>query len=109
MEKKVRHSENLHVFFWLIKDSFWMMEWKIPAVFMILPTVLMAVYILIQSKSNMLSFIPNAAVLCWILANAIWMLDEFYLAGLKFYSIIPFILGLIFMFYYIFKFYSAKS
>ncbi len=108
-EQKEKHSENLHVVFWLIKDSFWMMEWKIPATFMIFPTLIMAIFILIKSKANIMSFLPNAAVLCWILANAIWMIDEFYFPGLKWWSLIPFILGLILMFYYIFKYYSAKS
>jgi hypothetical protein len=108
-EQKEKHSENLHVVFWLIKDSFWMMEWKILATFMIVPTILMAIYILFKSKSNEMSFIPNAAVLCWILANANWMIDEFYVPGIKWCSLIPFILGMILMFYYIFKYYSEKS
>lgn len=86
-----------------------MLEWKQAAVIMIIPTIFMALWIVIKSSSNILNFVPNLAVLCWILANAIWMLDEFYLPGIKFYSLIPFISGLVLMFYYIFKFYSAKS
>lgn len=86
-----------------------MLEWKLAAVIMIIPTIFMALWIVIKSSSNVLNFLPNLAVLCWILANAIWMLDEFYLPGIKLYSLIPFISGLVLMFYYIFKFYSAKS
>ncbi|MFY8020236.1 MAG: hypothetical protein ACOVP1_03520 [Bacteroidia bacterium] len=109
MQEKERHRENLHVILWLIKDSFWMLEWKLAAVLMIIPTLSMAFWIVFKSKSNYLNLIPNLAVFCWILANAIWMLDEFYFPGTKLFSLIPFISGLILMVYYIFKFYSAKS
>lgn len=103
MEKKIRHAENLHVLLWLVKDTFWMLEFKAVAVFMITPTLAMAVWVLWISRSDELTLLPNLAVLCWISANAIWMLDEFYFPGTKLVSLIPFIAGILLMLAYVFK------
>ena len=95
--EKIRRYENLHIVFWLIKDSCWMLELKLPGAFMVLPTVYLAVFIVVKSAGTR-EFYINAAVLCWICANSFWMLVEFFNEDkLRGYSGIPFALGFIFV------------
>lgn len=99
MEHKHRHrirkSENLHILFWLIKDTCWMMEWKLVGSVMIIPTVFIALYLVLKTtKEN--EFFINLAILCWISANSYWMGCEFLEhLELKNYAAIPFIFGFI--------------
>ena len=100
MLEKIRRFENMHIVFWLVKDSCWMLEWKLLGVAMIIPTFLLAVYLTVKTWNHHELFI-NAAVLCWITANSYWMVIEFFfnerfinLAG------IPFALGFVFVAYY---------
>src|SRR5687767_5236226 len=72
-----RWIENAHIFLWLIKDFCWSMEWKAGGIFMILPTVSVAFFILWRSRGNRSEVYHNIAVCCWILANSTWMLGEF--------------------------------
>jgi len=76
--KKIRNLENTHILLWLIKDTCWVLNFKPLGVFMILPTVSMAVYITYLSKSDRKELLHNIAVTCWILANSIWMIGEFF-------------------------------
>jgi hypothetical protein len=78
MMKQLRHFENFHIALWLIKDSCWLMHYKAAGVFMIVPTVLMALLIAVKTRHNIYLLLPNLAVCCWIFANAAWMLGEFY-------------------------------
>lgn len=73
-----RWLENGHIFLWLIKDTCWVQEWRIPGMLMIGPTVGMAVYFTIKSWGARSEFIHSLAVTFWILANSIWMAGEFY-------------------------------
>lgn len=45
---------------------------------MVLPTVGMAIYILITTRKRSAVFFYNLAVLFWITANSIWMLYDFF-------------------------------
>ncbi len=101
MLQKIRKTENLHVFFWLIKDMCWMMEIKLFALFMIIPTVLMAFYIMYVLRKQIDLLVVNIAVSCWILANSFWMLSDFFTAIPKLLSLPFFIAGIICMCYYI--------
>ena len=68
---------------------------------MIVPTVFMALYITWISRNNISELLHNIAVCCWIIANSIWMVGEFYLDDTtRPYSITFFILGLISVFIY---------
>ncbi len=96
--KKIRNLENTHILLWLIKDACWVMNFKPLGVFMILPTVVMAVYLTILSKSDRKELLHNLAVTCWILANSTWMIGEFYLNdSTRPFAAVFFILGLIFV------------
>lgn len=103
MLKKQRLLENLHIPLWIIKDTCWMMGFKLAGTIMVWPTLLMACYIAWISKGNLLSLLPNLAVLCWISANAIWMLDEFYEFGFKWLSLSCFSVGILFTIAYFIK------
>jgi hypothetical protein len=41
---KIRFIENFHIVLWLIKDSCWLVQFKIGGVIMIVPTIGMALY-----------------------------------------------------------------
>ena len=71
------------------------MELKIPGIIMIVPTVLMAIYITVKTRTETVYYI-NLAILCWIAANSYWMICELTdNLHLKDYTIIGFVLGLI--------------
>jgi hypothetical protein len=89
----VRALENLHIPLWLCKDTSWMLGWKTMGTAMIVPTVGVAVWILLRTWQRPMR-LPNLAVLCWILANGTWMLGEFYAFDFKPISLGFFLAGL---------------
>lgn len=108
---RFRRIENLHILLWLIKDLCWALNIKTMAMLMIVPTLIIAILIAIQTRFIISELIHNLAVILWISANCTWMVGEFYgwdenligPYGLRQFSIIPFCLGLgILAYYYIF-------
>ncbi len=99
---RFRKIENLHILFWLLKDLSWAMLWKPLGLLMIVPTIGAALLITWQTRHIKSEFLHNLAVVFWILANAYWMITEFYSNNdsLRFYTIIPFSIGLIIISYY---------
>ena len=99
---KYRRMENLHILFWLIKDTCWCLSFKWLGITMIFPTMLVAVLICWRTRHLVSEFTHNLAVIFWIGANSFWMITEFfgYDEALKFYALIPFGLGLVTLFYY---------
>ncbi|WP_147203437.1 hypothetical protein [Segetibacter aerophilus] len=99
---KFRRIENLHIVFWLLKDLSWAMLWKPMGLIMIIPTIGAALLITWQTRAIKSELLHNLAVDFWIIANAYWMLTEFYSKNdsLRFYTIIPFSIGLIIIAYY---------
>lgn len=87
------------------------MNFKPLGVIMIIPTVAMAVYLTILSRTDRKELLHNLAVTCWILANSIWMVGEFYLNdSTRTYAAVFFILGLAFVaYYYVGYFFSRKG
>ena len=47
--QKLRHYENLHIPLWLLKDTCWMLQWKLLGVTMIIPTLSVAVIIALNT------------------------------------------------------------
>jgi hypothetical protein len=94
---KIRQYENLHIVFWLIKDTCWMLELKLFGAIMIVPTVLLCMWIIYKTRTSLDVYI-NLAILFWIAANSFWMLTEFFgdVAN-KHYAGIPFAIGFIFV------------
>ena len=68
---------------------------------MIVPTIIVAIWLLIKSKENQTDLFHNAAVCCWISANSTWMIGEFFFKDtLRPYAIGFFIIGIIILAFY---------
>ena len=106
MLKSLREYENLHITLWLLKDTCWVMLWKLGGVIMIAPTLGLAIHIAYKSRKNLHDFFHNIAVCLWICANAVWMVGEFfYEDSFRNYALVFFILGLLAVsVYYVFYF-----
>lgn len=106
--QKIRKIENVHILLWLIKDACWALNLKYPAIFMIVPTLLVAILITYQTRKITSEFLHNLAIDFWITANCTWMVGEFFMLednliesyGLRQLSIIPFGIGLLILAYY---------
>lgn len=110
--QQYRKLENLHIFLWLIKDLSWVMLWKPLGLFMIIPTVGAAVVIAWQTRKILSELMHNIAVVFWIIANAYWMVAEFFFEKdeLRYYAAIPFSLGLlVILYHYISEFLKRKE
>lgn len=100
-----RWIENGHIFLWLIKDTCWAMEWRPGGMFMIIPTISVAFYILWKSRHIRAELFHNIAVCFWISANSVWMIGEFFHTEARHYAVMLFLSGLaLLMVYYIFFF-----
>lgn len=99
--KSVRKFENLHIALWLLKDTCWVTDFKTGGLIMIIPTIAVAIYITWMMRHIMAELFHNMAVCCWICANSIWMIGEFYYNdGLRPPAILFFSMGLLFIGYY---------
>ncbi|MDZ4824684.1 MAG: hypothetical protein SH856_14600 [Flavobacteriales bacterium] len=78
MVKRFRKIENLHILFWLVKDSCWLMDYKWQGIVMIAPTLIVAVWLTWKFRSSASELAHNIAVTMWICANSTWMIGEFY-------------------------------
>ena len=69
---------------------------------MIFPTLSVAVYIMIKNRQIVSELTHNLAIIFWITANSLWMIFEFTGTDeqLKNYCLIPFLTGLVILFYY---------
>lgn len=92
----IRKKENLHIVLWLIKDFGWIMDFKILALLMAVPTLALAAQLCWITRVDRSELHHNGAVLCWISANVIWMTGEFfYNDGIRHLAAPFFVLGLI--------------
>lgn len=99
--KSVRKFENLHIFLWLLKDTCWVMDFQTLGVFMIVPTLFVAVMITWKTRVIITELFHNIAVCCWIMANSVWMIGEFFYDDTsRPYATVFFITGLLVMTYY---------
>jgi hypothetical protein len=78
--QKIRKYENLHIVFWLVKDSCWMLELKWLGAIMMVPTLFLALYLVIKTLPTPDVYI-SLAIFFWILANSYWMMMEFFWPG----------------------------
>lgn len=100
-----RWMENGHIFLWLLKDICWSLELKPGGIVMIFPTVFVAFYITWRSRAIRAELFHNIAVCCWILANSVWMVGEFFEYDMRPYTATIFGIGIIVLaYYYIFYF-----
>lgn len=103
---KLREYENFHIVLWLLKDTCWVMDFKIPGLIMILPTISVAIHITWLHRKSMSELFHNLAVVLWISANSVWMIGEFFFNDtLRPIATVFFIIGLILVaaYYFIVK------
>jgi hypothetical protein len=74
----LRKIENLHIGIWLLKDLSWVSQYKFFGMFMIFPTIVIAILLTWKMRKEFSELAHNLAVCCWILANSIWMTGEFF-------------------------------
>lgn len=107
--KNIREYENLHIALWLIKDTCWVMTWRIAGMSMIIPTLAVAIHLAWRSRKNTSDLFHNIAVCLWITANATWMTGEFFfLDNLRHVAMIFFTLGLIMVGIYYIVYFPKK-
>lgn len=95
MLKDIREYENLHIALWLVKDTCWVMTWKLGGMLMIVPTLAVALHLAWKSRKKMSDLFHNIGVCFWIAANATWMTGEFFYRDfLRPYAMILFTCGL---------------
>lgn len=100
---RFRRIENLHILLWLLKDACWAMNLRWLGVFMIVPTLTVAMLITLQTRHLRSELLHNLAVIFWITANCTWMIGEFFGwdegliggFGLRQIAIVPFSIGLL--------------
>jgi len=106
---RFRKMENLHIVFWIGKDISWCLTWKVMAIFMVIPTLTIALIIAYRTRKMKSELAHNLAVAFWIMANSLWMISEFFYFDTmiiwgeftgKHLSLIPFIVGSIILLYY---------
>jgi hypothetical protein len=104
----LRKLENLHIVFWLFKDASWAADVKWLGTLMILPTLAIAIYLLLRNWHDLADRFHNLAITFWITANSLWMVGEFFKMDeapyhLRKWCLIPFLIGIIIVLvYYIF-------
>jgi hypothetical protein len=106
---KVRRHENLHIVFWLIKDSCWMLEIKWLGALMVGPALFMAGWIVYITRKSYEVYL-NIAIFFWITANSFWMIIEFFFENQnKNLAAFPFALGFLFVAIFYCKYFKNKS
>ena len=106
--RQIEFLENIHIPLWLFKDLCWLMSWRFFGLLMAIPTIIVAIIIVVIHRKDKLKLLPNLSVLMWILANAQWMLAEFYELPTKNLSMYPFILGIASYFYFVYLKYKER-
>jgi prepilin signal peptidase PulO-like enzyme (type II secretory pathway) len=106
---RFRKMENLHIVFWLLKDTSWCMDWKTLGIVMVIPTLIIAIIISWRTRQYMSELCHNVAITVWIAANSYWMISEFFhfdsmiIFGnitYKYLAIVPFGIGILLLAYY---------
>lgn len=78
-----------------MKDTCWMLEWKVLGIGMIIPTILVAIMIAWKTRKTD-EFFVQLAICFWITANSYWMICEFVdHEDLKNYAGIAFVAGML--------------
>jgi hypothetical protein len=71
--KNIRNIHEIHITSWLVKDIFWTLKLKWLSTIMVIPTLILAIYILGTEKEHRDG---NWTLFFWLLMNIFWMLHE---------------------------------
>lgn len=99
--------DNIHILFWLIKDTCWALLWRPLGMMMIVPTMGVAVYIMWRYRQYRSDLFHNIAICLWIAANSLWMTGEFFQLELRPVAVGIFAVGLALLAVYYIFFFSA--
>jgi hypothetical protein len=91
---------------WFLMDMCWILGLQYFSIFFIFPTIIFTcVFFWIdKALSNQLT---NAAMLCWVLMNSSWMLEEYY--SLAMYTILKKVFLVLGFFFIFASIYCSKS
>lgn len=110
MNTKIRKLENFHILLWLLKDICWVTLSKSLGVFMILPTLGLAIYITYIHRQDKTELAHNLSICFWIAANSTWMIGEFYFDdSLRNPSVLFFLIGLVIILMYYIPLFLKKN
>ncbi|MDX2191390.1 MAG: hypothetical protein SFY32_16170 [Bacteroidota bacterium] len=98
----LRSLENIHIPLWILKDICWFNQWKVAGIIISIPTLVVSIILCVFTKNHKLVFLPNLAVLFWLLANISWMYFEFFKIDFLWVPITFFVIGLCTMTVYYF-------
>jgi hypothetical protein len=101
--------EMAHIPLWLIKDLCWLMTYKTLGVVIAIPTIAVAIIMAIMTRHDKDKFLPNISIAFWIIANANWMFAEFFEVNIRFYSLYPFVAGILAFVFFLFQKLSKTS
>ncbi|MFN4234242.1 MAG: hypothetical protein ACK4IK_05495 [Bacteroidia bacterium] len=107
-KRYIKLLDTLHIPLWLIKDISWLMFWKPVGIFMIFPTVFVALLLCIATRHVTDKLMLNFSILCWIVANSNWMLGEFFELNFRPLSFVFFSIGIVTMTIYFILFGKQK-
>lgn len=96
-KRYIKLLDTLHIPLWLVKDISWLMFWKPIGIFMIFPTVFVALLLCIATRHITDKLMLNLSILCWILANSNWMVGEFFELNFRPLSFVFFSIGIVTM------------
>lgn len=71
--KNIRNIHEIHITSWLIKDIFWTLKLTWLATIMVVPTLVLALFILLTEKEHRDG---NLIMFFWLGMNIFWMLHE---------------------------------
>lgn len=95
---RLREYENFHIVLWLLKDACWVLDFKVPGLIMIIPTIGVALHITWLHRRSRAELFHNLAVVSWISANSVWMTGEFFFNDtLRPFATVFFVIGIIFV------------
>src|SRR5688572_12028635 len=98
---RFRKFENMHIALWLVKDTCWVLSLQAAGMFMVVPTLGVAIYITWKMRDYRAELFHNLAVCCWIAANSVWMTGEFfYEDSMRPMAVVFFAAGLLCIAYY---------
>jgi hypothetical protein len=98
---RFRAYENFHIVLWLLKDTCWVSDYKTAGLIMIVPTIVVALHITWLHRKSAAELSHNLAIVCWICANSVWMIGEFFFDDtLRPAAMVFFAMGLLMVAYY---------
>lgn len=63
---RLHQYENFHIVLWLLKDTCWLMEWKLEGVIMAVPTIALAFFIIWLGRKKIDNLFHNLALTSWL-------------------------------------------